>query len=171
MQPTNGMDRAQFHDKAWAMWQEKALGSALLPKLSIHAIRTLWDVLYDSMATLNAPAQGEPEAPVSGLSRTQCNAIEYFVTQMRGVESAVYADMFDAFLGYINSLVGPVLTPQPAPAVAKEGMTEERILEIAAPHFNVSESCYGEEFNPHPQYHGSDLSVIAFARALLTKGE
>lgn len=125
MQPTNGMDRAQFHDKAWAMWQEKALGSALLPKLSIHAIRTLWDVLYDSMATLSAPAQGEPEAPVSGLSRTQCNAIEYFVTQMRGVESAVYADMFDAFLGYINSLVGPVLTPQPAPAVAKEGMTGE----------------------------------------------
>jgi hypothetical protein len=46
---TLGMDRSQFHDKAWALWQEKALDSALLPKLSIHAIRMLWDVLYDSM--------------------------------------------------------------------------------------------------------------------------
>lgn len=51
MRPTNGMDRAQFHDKAWALWQEKAFESALLPKLSIHAIRTMWDVLYDSMPT------------------------------------------------------------------------------------------------------------------------
>lgn len=62
MKPTNGMDRGQFHDKAWALWQSKALDSALLPKLSIHAIRTLWDVLFDSMTTdAVAPAQsGEP---------------------------------------------------------------------------------------------------------------
>jgi hypothetical protein len=53
------MDRAQFHDKAWALWQEKALGNALLPKLSIHAIRTLWDVLYDSMPTSSQPAESK----------------------------------------------------------------------------------------------------------------
>ncbi|MGU7839428.1 hypothetical protein ACV22V_08180 [Burkholderia sp. AW33-5] len=49
MKPTNGMDRAQFHDKAWSLWHEKALDDAKLPKLSIHAIRTLWNVLHDSM--------------------------------------------------------------------------------------------------------------------------
>ncbi|CAG9225672.1 hypothetical protein [Burkholderia vietnamiensis] len=51
MKLTNGMDRAQFYDKAWALWHEKALEDAKLPKLSIHAIRTLWNVLYDAMPT------------------------------------------------------------------------------------------------------------------------
>jgi hypothetical protein len=50
---------------------------------------------------------------------------------------------------------------------ATAAMTDARILEIAAPHFEVSESRYGREFNPHDQYHGSDLSTIAFARAIL----
>ncbi|WP_438396390.1 hypothetical protein [Caballeronia sp. DA-9] len=49
MKLTNGMDRAHFHDKAWALYQAKALDDAKLPKMSIYAIRTLWDVLYDSM--------------------------------------------------------------------------------------------------------------------------
>ncbi|WP_175892424.1 hypothetical protein [Burkholderia cepacia] len=46
-------------------------------------------------------------------------------------------------------------------------LTDEQILKIAAPHFEVSESRYGKELNPHPQYHGSDLSVILFARRLI----
>lgn len=47
-------------------------------------------------------------------------------------------------------------------------LTDEEILTIAAPHFEVSESRYGKEFNPHPQYHGSDLSVVLFARRLIS---
>ncbi|MEK7914622.1 hypothetical protein AAB988_01910 [Burkholderia contaminans] len=46
-------------------------------------------------------------------------------------------------------------------------LTDEQILSIAEPHFSVEESRYGKEFNPHPQYHGSDLSVVLFARNLL----
>ncbi len=46
-------------------------------------------------------------------------------------------------------------------------LTDEQILKIAAPHFEVAESRYGKELNPHPQYHGSDLSVILFARRLI----
>ncbi|WP_164462510.1 MULTISPECIES: hypothetical protein [Burkholderia cepacia complex] len=46
-------------------------------------------------------------------------------------------------------------------------LTDEQILTIAAPHFEVSESRYGKDINPHPQYHGSDLSVIMFARRLI----
>ncbi|MDE1008185.1 MAG: hypothetical protein OSB38_21180 [Paraburkholderia fungorum] len=45
-------------------------------------------------------------------------------------------------------------------------LTDEQILAIAAPHFEVSESRFGREFNPHDQYHGSDLSTVAFARAI-----
>lgn len=57
MKPTNGMDRGQFHDKAWALWQAKALDDAKLPKLSIYSIRTLWDVLFDSMPDESKVAQ------------------------------------------------------------------------------------------------------------------
>lgn len=65
MKPTNGMDRGQFHDRAWALWQEKALNSALLPKLSIHAIRTLWDSLYDSMPIDTSDDVAQGAEPVS----------------------------------------------------------------------------------------------------------
>ncbi len=47
-------------------------------------------------------------------------------------------------------------------------LTDEEILAIAAPHFDVSESRYGREWNPHMQYHGSDLSVVLFARRLIS---
>lgn len=57
---------------------------------------------------------------VNGLSRTQCNAIEYFVTQMRGVDSAAYVDMFDAFRDYINSLVGPVQARAASPQLVAQ---------------------------------------------------
>ena len=50
----------------------------------------------------------------TGLSRHQCNAIEYFVNQMRDVPSHIYIDMLDAFRDYVNSLVRDVpATPQP----------------------------------------------------------
>lgn len=65
MKPTNGMDRGQFHDKAWALWQANALDDAKLPKLSIHAIRTLWDVLFDSM-----PKELEVTQPAAQTERT-----------------------------------------------------------------------------------------------------
>lgn len=48
-----------------------------------------------------------------------------------------------------------------------DALTDEQVLSIAEPHFSVEESRYGKEFNPHPQYHGSDLSVVLFARNLL----
>ncbi|MDR6500339.1 hypothetical protein J2785_003495 [Burkholderia ambifaria] len=48
-----------------------------------------------------------------------------------------------------------------------DALTDEQILAIAEPHFSVEESRYGKELNPHPQYHGSDLSVVLFARKLL----
>ncbi|MBU9468337.1 hypothetical protein LGM75_23980 [Burkholderia multivorans] len=70
MQLTAGMDRAQFHDKAWALWHEKALGDAKLPKLSIYAIRTLWDVLFDSMpAQADAPAEAREPAKIDTKAR------------------------------------------------------------------------------------------------------
>ncbi|CAH2910801.1 MAG: hypothetical protein CPSOU_1853 [uncultured Paraburkholderia sp.] len=70
------------------------------------------------MTTTTPSAQSEAQTFVTGLSRTQCNAIEYFVTQMRGADSATYVDMFDAFRDYLNSLVGPVQSSAVASAQA-----------------------------------------------------
>lgn len=74
MKLTNGMDRGQFHDKAWALWQAKALDDAKLPKLSIHAIRTLWDVLFDSMST--EPAQTSETCECGYSLETSCNVFD-----------------------------------------------------------------------------------------------
>jgi hypothetical protein len=57
------------------------------------------------------------EQPRQGLSRRQCNSIQYLVDQMRGASSADYIDMLDALRGYINSLVrdaAPIASALPA---------------------------------------------------------
>ena len=64
MKLTDGTDRSQFHDKAWALYQSKALDDAKLPKLSVYAIRTLWNALYDSMP-IAAPTQGADARPAA----------------------------------------------------------------------------------------------------------
>ncbi|KVK77827.1 hypothetical protein [Burkholderia sp. MSMB1498] len=51
--------------------------------------------------------------------------------------------------------------------IRTDALTDAQILSIAEPHFSIEESRYGKELNPHPQYHGSDLSVVLFARNLL----
>lgn len=56
----------------------------------------------------------------TGLSRHQCNAIEYFVNQMRDAPSQIYIDMLDAFRDYVNSLVRDVPAAPPAQTVQSE---------------------------------------------------
>lgn len=89
MKPTNGMDRGQFHDKAWALWQAKALDDAKLPKLSIYAIRTLWDVLFDSMPAESKVAQ--PVEQTRAMTDERRKAIEYAVRWMDENVSNRYA--------------------------------------------------------------------------------
>jgi hypothetical protein len=108
---TNGMDRREFHDKAWSMWHAKALNSALLPKLSIHAIRTLWDVLYDSM-----PRDTAPQAAVKGGERAELERL--------GRE-------FKDYFGHITpEEAARVINARAAAPQAGATLTDEQISEI-----------------------------------------
>jgi hypothetical protein len=69
------------------------------------------------------PSRAEAEEGMpphhQGLTRHQCNAIEYFVTQMRDEPTAVYVDMLDGFRDYINSLVADTSSSAAAPESAR----------------------------------------------------
>lgn len=83
------------------------------------------------LAATPSPTATVDAEPVArrGLTRHQCNAIEYFVTQMRDEPTAVYVDMFDAFRDYINSLVeaAPTLSAPADGGALTDEQIDERI--------------------------------------------
>ncbi|WP_175922220.1 hypothetical protein [Burkholderia latens] len=89
----------------------------------------------------------------------------YTETNAEVIEKALYCLKHGELESVENWL--KVLTERLTDKISANAMTDEQILSIAEPHFSVEESRYGKEFNPHPQYHGSDLSVVLFARNLL----
>ena len=69
-----GVSRAEWHDRAWELYQAKAFDDCMLPKnVSIHTLRTIFNATYDSFGkdamkeALAQPAQ-EPEATVTSES-------------------------------------------------------------------------------------------------------
>ena len=61
-----GVSRAEWHDRAWELYQAKAFDDCMLPKnVSIHTLRTIFNATYDSFGkdamkeALAQPAQRE----------------------------------------------------------------------------------------------------------------
>ena len=46
---TTGFSRAEWHDKAWALYHAKKLDDPLLGKASIHTLRTVFDATFDAL--------------------------------------------------------------------------------------------------------------------------
>jgi len=44
-----GISRAEWHDKAWALYHAKTFDDTALAKSSIHTIRTVFDATYDAL--------------------------------------------------------------------------------------------------------------------------
>jgi len=44
-----GISRAEWHDKAWALYHAKTFDDVTLGKLSIHTIRAVFDATYDAL--------------------------------------------------------------------------------------------------------------------------
>ena len=49
-----GISRAEWHDKAWALYHAKTFDDTALAKASIHTIRTVFDATYDALKVPNA---------------------------------------------------------------------------------------------------------------------
>ncbi|MBK7357467.1 hypothetical protein [Propionivibrio sp.] len=49
-----GISRAEWHDKAWALYHAKTFDDQALAKVSIHTIRAVFDATYDALKTPNA---------------------------------------------------------------------------------------------------------------------
>jgi len=126
MKPTNGMDRAQFHDKAWALWQEKALDDAKLPKLSIHAIRTLWNVLYDAMPVeCQASPNAAGEEPFAWIRASVPGNLSSPIAYSASTE--LLKNPKD---GYLPVYLAPVQAAAPQPSALVSAIsTEERAPE------------------------------------------
>ncbi|WP_369053457.1 hypothetical protein [Burkholderia gladioli] len=122
--PTIGMDRSQFHDKAWALWHEKALADAKLPKLSIYAIRTLWDVLFDSMP---AAAPAEAREPVAYTSRAR---LQKLASNPEHVETMWGVGLISK-TGNVALYDGPVSVPADAGEAALTAAARDVLAERA----------------------------------------
>lgn len=46
---TTGFSRAEWHDKAWALYHAKTFDDTMLKKVNIHTLRTLFDATYDAL--------------------------------------------------------------------------------------------------------------------------
>ena len=46
---TSGLSRAEWHDKAWALYSARKLKDPLLDKVSIHTLRRVFDATYDAL--------------------------------------------------------------------------------------------------------------------------
>lgn len=46
---TKGFSRAEWHDKAWELYQAKKLDDPMLGKASIHTIRAVFDATFDAL--------------------------------------------------------------------------------------------------------------------------
>ena len=55
-----GISRAEWHDKAWALYHAKTFDDQALAKVSIHTIRAVFDATYDALKTPNAKLNGGP---------------------------------------------------------------------------------------------------------------
>lgn len=53
--------RAEWHDKAWELYEAKMLGDAEFEKLSIHTIRVVLDATYDALYVPDAIGLGMKE--------------------------------------------------------------------------------------------------------------
>lgn len=49
-----GLSRAEWHDKAWALYQAKTFDDTALARLSVHTLRAVFDATYDALTTPNA---------------------------------------------------------------------------------------------------------------------
>lgn len=49
-----GISRAEWHDKAWALYHAKTFDDQALAKVSIHTLRAVFDATYDALKTPNA---------------------------------------------------------------------------------------------------------------------
>lgn len=48
-----GVSRAEWHDKAWALFHAKTFDDTSLAKVNIHTIRAVFDATYDALMTPN----------------------------------------------------------------------------------------------------------------------
>ena len=53
-----GLSRAEWHDKAWALYHAKTFDDLQLSKLNIHTIRAIFDATYDAL--LSAAPEHKP---------------------------------------------------------------------------------------------------------------
>ena len=47
--PTCGISRAEWHDKAWALFHAKTFSDTMLHKVNIHTMRAVFDATYDAL--------------------------------------------------------------------------------------------------------------------------
>ena len=48
-----GISRAEWHDKAWALYHARTFDDVALGKLSVHTIRAVFDATYDALKVPN----------------------------------------------------------------------------------------------------------------------
>lgn len=51
--PFCGLSRAEWHDKAWALYNAKTFDDTMLSKVSVHTIRAVFDATYDALMMPN----------------------------------------------------------------------------------------------------------------------
>jgi hypothetical protein len=47
--PACGVSRAEWHDKAWALYHARTFNDQALHKVSIHTMRAVFDATYDAL--------------------------------------------------------------------------------------------------------------------------
>lgn len=47
--PFFGISRAEWHDKAWALYNSKTFDDTMLAKINVHSIRAVFDATYDAL--------------------------------------------------------------------------------------------------------------------------
>lgn len=51
--PFCGLSRAEWHDKAWALYNAKTFDDTMLSKVSVHTVRAVFDATYDALMMPN----------------------------------------------------------------------------------------------------------------------
>ena len=46
-----GLSRAEYHDKAWALYHDKTFADTQLHKVNVHTIKTVFDACFDALPT------------------------------------------------------------------------------------------------------------------------
>ena len=58
IQLPSAISRAEWHDKAWALYHSKTFEDTQLAKVNIHTIRAVFDATYDALLPSNAKVSG-----------------------------------------------------------------------------------------------------------------